>query len=373
MAVNTKKINTALLMIASMLVGYLLGNRHSEGTGFRTNVECKPVEKETKQRDGCTIKWLGYTPSQWEEKWVKNIDTLQGPDDPRDVEHWKQPGGGCTVMKNDEKTVIDFENQMSSKNRDRKIFSRFDYQKTCPGKQPEMFHIEIEPLVGFLRHPRAVCLEEDKLPSERNRICIRSRYKCQTFSKEFLLFPSAEQLPEEEKILFDLGASTYTKGPGDASQKWFVEKFRANNINFDRILAFEASPIPQDKYWAEVPADVKPIMAFYNIPVQPAPGSPDNPWNFVKSLCKPSSFCVVKLDIDNPTVEEALIATLLEDTELHALVDELVWEHHVKRSPLTWPGGWGRDTLALSTRTLSDSYEIFKVLRERGIRAHSWV
>ena len=66
----------------------------------------------------------------------------------------------------------------------------------------------------------------------------------------------------------------------------------------------------------------------------------------------------------------AVLAQLLEDTALSALIDEFYFEHHVVSSPMFYEG-WNRGPRL--TRTLADSYTAFTKLRELGIRAHSWV
>ena len=94
---------------------------------------------------------------------------------------------------------------------------------------------------------------------------------------------------------------------------------------------------------------------------------------FIKELTKPEDYVVFKLDIDAPAIEIALVQQMMGDCELIALIDEFYFEHHVSGSPMQW-GGWG--DLSKSTSPLGDiqdSYDIFTVLRENGIRAHSWV
>ena len=83
---------------------------------------------------------------------------------------------------------------------------------------------------------------------------------------------------------------------------------------------------------------------------------------------------MLKLDIDpSQETEEALIAQILADESLAALIDELYYEHHVHLSPMSikaWANGLhGNKT----QQTIETSYEIFTRLREMGIRAHSWI
>eukprot|EP00659_Diplonema_papillatum_P020863 gene20863-32177_t len=207
------------------------------------------------------------------------------------------------------------------------------------------------------------------------RLCRRHKYACPLMNKDFLLLPTRSKVasdPEGGKAyFFDVGASSYDSGTGGASQKWFVERFAHLGWRFDRILAWEAvqNPAPHT-YWSKVPKHIKPSLTYYNIPVSSDRDSPDNPWYYVQKLCTPSDYCLVKIDIDAPQIEEALIEQLLSRSELHPLVDELVWEHHTRRSPLSGSGGWGK---VETNSTVATSYNTFLKLRSAGIRAHSWV
>ena len=57
-------------------------------------------------------------------------------------------------------------------------------------------------------------------------------------------------------------------------------------------------------------------------------------------------------------------------------VDDFYYEHHVVGNPMM-DHGWGdavaRQGMPMPTQTLRQSYELFGTLRERGVRAHSWV
>ena len=95
-------------------------------------------------------------------------------------------------------------------------------------------------------------------------------------------------------------------------------------------------------------------------------------------LCGASSPATVRddaaqVDIDHPSTEEPLIRQLLGDDAVAALIAELYFEHHVKRHPLGRTHfGWAH-SVSETNCTIMDSYEVFARLREKGIRAHSWV
>jgi hypothetical protein len=100
---------------------------------------------------------------------------------------------------------------------------------------------------------------------------------------------------------------------------------------------------------------------------------------------------VLKIDIDAPMVEQALIEQVLssiagceqshngnhnqqiylqviKDPDVHERIDELFFEHHVNFAPMvkSWRDVINKDEL------LEDSYRIFTDLRKKGIRAHGW-
>ena len=111
-------------------------------------------------------------------------------------------------------------------------------------------------------------------------------------------------------------------------------------------------------------------ISYFNLPVDSTPRSKHNPWRTLRAVAVPRDFVLVKIDIDNSPIEEALIAELLADYALAGLMDELYFEHHVRDSPM-WHYGWHVNTV--TNQTLKHSYDIFGKLREMGIRAHSWV
>jgi hypothetical protein len=167
---------------------------------------------------------------------------------------------------------------------------------------------------------------------------------------------------------FDLGASTYTAGYGGASQSWFVETYASRGIQWDGIYGWEARAQPPSDVWRQIPPHLKPIYHWYNIPVSPEPNHPDNALDYIKRVARPEDFVLLKIDIDNTPVEEALVSQLLASNELLGLVDEFYFEHHVNTTPM-YPSWRTFD----SPRTLEDTYRIFTTLRSKGVLAHAWV
>ena len=226
--------------------------------------------------------------------------------------------------------------------------------------------VPLEPLVGFLRHPEAHCLVPRGNPWPH------------ILSKDYLI-PAwrTEVWPrggptrgQTSAFFFDLGASLYDRGTAGASTKWFVDEYMARGIRFDRVYAWEATSHTDAEIYAPIPATITDRISYYNLPVDSKAGAKHNPWRTLRAVAVPRDFVLVKIDIDNSPVEEALIAELLADRTLADLVDELYFEHHVRGSPM-WDYGWHVNTV--TNHTLVHSYATFARLRELGIRAHSWV
>ena len=310
---------------------------------------------------------LQYRPSAWESAWrSRHVFSVE-----EDYSHhWNL---GCTLVLREKETIrawLDYA----------KLRRPTRTQRTPPvpleeAKQALSFHavldactnetlalIPIEPLVGFLRDPRTHCYT-----AGRNAHWALQR------DKNYLI-PSWRQdvwpRGPASAFLFDLGASLYNKGPGGASTSWFVNEYRARGISFDRIFAWEAKPHDDAEIFASVPNSIADRMSYYNVPVDARVGAKHNPWRTLRAVATPRDFVVVKIDIDNSTVEEPLASQLLADAALAGLVDELYFEHHVLHTPM-WRYGWHINTV--TNQTLVDSYALFGRLREMGIRAHSWV
>ncbi|CAD7943134.1 unnamed protein product [Amoebophrya sp. A120] len=91
----------------------------------------------------------------------------------------------------------------------------------------------------------------------------------------------------------------------------------------------------------------------------------------IKNLLDSSvDYVLLKLDIDTPAVEQAIIQKLLSVPGNFYGITELAWEHHVQ-NPLMQPSGWGDGVD--HTKDIADSLRQFQQLRHRGIRAHSWI
>lgn len=310
-----------------------------------------------------------YRPGAWEAEWRSTFARRVQHDDPR---NWTR---GCALMEGETAAIkawLDFARlrrppyRMGNSPPEpagevKRALSFHATVDACTGRALSL--APLEPLVGFLRHPEAHC---PQFPGS-------THWFAKVVSKDYLIpawYAEAWPRGRTKALFFDLGASLYHTGNGGASMSWFVRTYRARGISFDRIFAWEATQHTDRQIYASMPAQIVDRIAYYNLPVNTTPGEKHNPWRTLRAVARQADFVVVKVDIDNTPVEEALLEQLLADRALSSLVDEFYFEHHVLNTPM-WHYGWKRDTV--TTHTLVHSYELFSQLRELGIRAHSWV
>ena len=85
---------------------------------------------------------------------------------------------------------------------------------------------------------------------------------------------------------------------------------------------------------------------------------------FVNEHAKPNDYVILKMDLD----EQGRFDHLAYLASTDNVVDELVWEHQAKSMYLL------EEMRSLtSDLTLRQLYDLFLLLRQKGIRAHAWV
>lgn len=314
----------------------------------------------------CSVEKL-YFPSALETYWYEHINKLATNDSA-----WKP---GCAKMKefesevryalkiwDDRKEMTKLPDLGASQPRsfNKSIISYFLIEEKCAGKPVVTAEVPIEPLIGFLRHPLHHCIEQS--------MKLNKNYMYPTFNHE--IYPTVKRsVKGKQNYYFDLGASSYTTGLGGASQKWFVDTYAAQGIIFDRLLLWEVKPIQPADFFSEVPLEVYGKVSYYNVPAQMSLNAPGNPIRILKQISHIEDFVMLKIDIDNETLEIAFIKQILSDPEVFSLIDELYFEHHVDYNPMNYQG-WGMQKKLMN---ITESYDLFMQLRDRGIRAHSWV
>lgn len=339
-----------------------------------------------------------YHMSEWELEWRANIDKWAD----NSVE-WTQ---GCDRLQRERRRLsiwmelwrrrqlamsqADVERESFSLSRHNKVFGYHAIYDTC--RKSTILNVPLEPLVGFLRHPTALCFSSNKktftnkdymLPNSVLEVWPRVRSNLSPFGVKL----------QGRSFFFDVGASLYDRGGGGASQSWFVSEYRKRGLDFNRIFAWEAKAYAPADLFDTFPPDVLDKLSYYNVPANATVGAAHNPLRAIRALATEDDFVVLKLDIDNGAVENSLLYQICEDPELAALIDELYWESHMWRNPLQHRSYWlfsagpetdqprlfsniSKSPYAARVKADNDitaSYEIFHRLRELGIRAHSWV
>ncbi|UJR17518.1 hypothetical protein I4U23_004413 [Adineta vaga] len=351
--------------------------------------------------NNCRRYFLNYTPSHWEETWYKNIAEYQNNVCERlsNTENLKETIGMMQRLIELQRFGRNKTNSEFRTSDD--LFSRMFYREECHNshsntslKSVDISYL-IEPLIGLLRDPFSVCprINFTSVPVAmyEGAVLLSKRFILLLISAPFYIYSSSNQFTNFENsrnnknsnaypwvyphtteiehskvILFDLG-STYFSSWGEdktaGSSLWIHEYYKRFNVKFDRIIAFEHESLNQRLAWDQIPNDVVPIYTLINVGV--ASTGKFNPWATLQAIAQPHDHVIIKLDIDTPPLENALINQLLNDSKIHSLVDELCFEHHITVKEMTpyWehPGG-----------SLRDSYILFRKIRELGIRMHSW-
>lgn len=241
--------------------------------------------------------------------------------------------------------------ELESNNEVPMVFSRFDFVDDFTGKQYSEY---IEPLVSHLRHPLSACYQ-----------------KASYTTRSYIIPPPGKSLSDKDskKFYFDAGASRWSSGEGGPSLSFFTDVWKRHGIDFDHIECWEGTTKPE-MFYASVPEEFKK-RTHYN--QQYIASSPDKKEPFVpsviKSLAKKNDYVMFKLDIDSGNVERGTVEHLLSHPQDLAYIDEFLWEHHVEGNYLM-KHAWKNSTDDMSVH---DSYQYFLRLRQKGVRAHSWV
>ncbi|CCG81463.1 protein of unknown function [Taphrina deformans PYCC 5710] len=182
-------------------------------------------------------------------------------------------------------------------------------------------------------------------------------------------------------IHLDLGSSYFagwTKLAGGernsaASGQWFYDHYHARGQKFDKFIAVEVEVLNDKIAYAQVPPDLVGIYQLINVGLTVNKSDALDTLDMIRRVVAPNDFFVFKLDIDAAPIEMPIIEALLADDPeaggVSGLIDELMFEHHVDYAPMNHP--WAVPGQKLNG-TLASSYNVFRDLRRKGIRAHSW-
>ena len=210
-------------------------------------------------RQSCGVD-VSYRPSPWEREWRDSIDQYQTDDI-----FWTP---GCEAMRWADNLTDHWlehcrsrvsQSVYSSWSQD--VFSVHEFSDSCTERV--FARVPLEPLVGTLRHPHAVC--DSKIPLCSNFLCraqenllgkkqqrgnsaslLNKDYLLPLSWKDFMLVRNrtcSSCDSEPRTFFFDLGASTYDDGGGGPSLSWFMNTYRCAGSLWARLsfLSFPRS------------------------------------------------------------------------------------------------------------------------------------
>lgn len=182
--------------------------------------------------------------------------------------------------------------------------------------------------------------------------------------------------PHSTTVLIDMGASlSYHNDQDDPLLHvdenpiaYLLRMYEKFGIRFDHIYGFEAKFNSPDEVFKNLLPE-KYISSYHwiNTGVESQKDGKLNPLHSILRNFKEDDFVVIKLDIDTASIELPLAKQLLEDKSLAKLVDQFYFEHHVHMKEMS------KIWRSAMKGSLSDSFELFFGLRERGVPAHFWV
>jgi hypothetical protein len=261
--------------------------------------------------------------------------------------------------------------------KDEHIVSKFIFLDETTGR----FHTEyIEPLVSHLRFPLCKCIQPFPVTPSYVPPPGTPEYEYYaTMFRGWIIPPPPGVGYGVKKYYFDAGASSWSGGKGGPSLSYFKNMWERHGVNFDEIYAFEMTTSPAD-FDAAMPDFMKDHVFYQQCAVSShaEEDSPVHPFlpMLIERKTDPNDYVLFKLDIDSPKVEDGNIFYILDDPNNN--IDEVVWEHHVRGNYLLteWRGGrtdQEENESLLNNLTLRQSYEFFLKMRQKGIRAHSWI
>lgn len=300
-----------------------------------------------------------YHASPWESDWLRLVATHRADSTWRRPRRW----WGCKELQRNQSRIDVWLGLVQQRIRTARSSLRADevmsYHVFRDGCTCRETAVPIEPLVSFLRHPHAICIDRSggSWPS--------------ILSTDYLLPMHRKEAVGGRRLFFDLGAGLYRNGNGD-SLEWLSKTYARQGLPFDRIFAWEAQLQSGVDVMRGVPAAIVDALSYFNVPVDPRPGAAQNPLRVLRAVARQGDFVVLKLDVDNCTVERQLLRQIMRSDALSSMISELYFEHHVVDSPMN-AHSWKLEREPECDESLADSYRLFGQLRARGIRAHSWV
>ena len=231
------------------------------------------------------------------------------------------------------------------------IASKFTFQDETTGEQ----YVEyIEPLVGQLRFPLTECLENQPLLAD--------------FTSYVIPPPNFDRV-DGRTILYDIGSKDWSR------MEYIVEEWEAHGVDFAYLITYATDGNEvTDEFLKTVPKKHAGHIVRHYVELVDHPTTENESELFlpteIQKETRDDDYVMLKLDRTNADLKESIVQYILDND---IMIDELVWEINAGNYVME---PWFDAHLQfdeLSSMTLGDAYRTLQQLRNKGIRAHSWI
>eukprot|EP00568_Trieres_chinensis_P011650 CAMPEP_0183316588 /NCGR_PEP_ID=MMETSP0160_2-20130417/55426_1 /TAXON_ID=2839 ORGANISM="Odontella Sinensis, Strain Grunow 1884" /NCGR_SAMPLE_ID=MMETSP0160_2 /ASSEMBLY_ACC=CAM_ASM_000250 /LENGTH=354 /DNA_ID=CAMNT_0025482429 /DNA_START=147 /DNA_END=1208 /DNA_ORIENTATION=+ len=183
-----------------------------------------------------------------------------------------------------------------------------------------------EPLLPPMRH-HAMC-------KNRRANIMRLDYLVHDFE-----FMCRKLKPTSRLVLLDMGASLDFHGKKDQPIITLLRQYEKMGFIFDHIYGFEVVEKKPEDVFDLLPEEYMKSYHWINVGVTAKEGDKLNPLHSIIKTLDVDDFVVVKLDIDTPSIEFALVSQILHDKDgvYGNLIDQFYFEYHVHLGELAGP------------------------------------
>jgi len=186
----------------------------------------------------------------------------------------------------------------------------------------------------------------------------------------------------DRRLFYDLGCSVYEDGtPIDGlsgsgfgpSLPLFDQMYAGQCLELSHLYGWEMRVMEPTQWWANVTAEMRARLTFYNIPIEEDYHSEGSFSKHLLASASASDFVAVKVDIDHVPVELPIVRGIARRPELSALVDEVFFEYHFDFDGLDF--GWRSQPGGVNhvNDTVDDALALMSELRRAGVRSHYWI
>lgn len=345
---ESRHVGCMLLLLLLALMGALVLMLKLGWAGGYVPVRGNVLLPSTKHS---AVRFVTYLSSGWEEEWRQHIRMFQ-PDPCRYLlDSAALSDAFLHSVESTKKDTYRRHETPGSLFRPQEILSHFVYDIGSMKVK-----VVIEPLIGFFRHPYALCVPPGRLKVSVLNVS-HIIFRGMPLDLFRIMYPG-------RIYLFDLGIN----GP-NRSLAWFDRVYRENGIEFDEIWGWDVRQFQPHDFWRHVPETIYSKLHLMNVRVSEDFTHESHPFQIIKRIFQKGDYIALKLDIDSPGYEQLLADEFLADEDLHGKVADFYYEKHF--------GAPGFPNHRLppygSPHNMVSVIEFFYALRIKGIRAHYWV